>query len=118
MFKHHLRADKDRSFVTGATMKEALFFPQELCLKDVDVAIFDENLDYGDEEMAKGTALAAQARQRGFKKCAILHSANVELGKTLDPAFNGFVEKTSSREAFIRNIARIYDEYLRESPDE
>lgn len=115
MFKHHLKASPS-SFATGATVEEATFFPHEICLKHVHIAIFDENLDYGYDRMIKGTTLAVQARQRGFDKCAILHSANVELGRNLDPAFNGFVEKTASREDFLRNIAKVWDDFLRSSP--
>jgi hypothetical protein len=110
MFKRHLHASP-LSFVRGETQEEASFFPHELEPRNVDIAIFDENLEYS-SEMLNGSALATQARARGFTRCAILHSANLQLAKNLDPAFNGFVEKTLSRERFLSEVTRVWSEYV------
>jgi hypothetical protein len=112
IFQKHAKSSPD-SFVTGASAEEARFFPHQISLKHVDIAIFDENLDYNNENI-KGTALAIMARKTGFRKCAILHSANHNLAKTLDPAFNGFVEKTSSREYFLKEVAHVWEEFVRQ----
>jgi len=91
------------SFVTGNSYEEALAFPSELINKQVDIAIFDENLEY-DEAVLKGTSLAVLAREKGFHGCSILHSANAGLAASLNSAFDGFVEKTASYDVFIAGI--------------
>jgi len=123
-FQRHLHASPD-SFVRGATYQESLFFPHEIVLTKVDIAIFDENLNYyssnstssstaaaegetDDDKILKGTALVVKARKNGFRGCAILHSANLNLASNLNPAFDGFIEKTSSRERFTRELSRIW----------
>jgi hypothetical protein len=107
----HLHASQDAMLITGATEMQAQQFPNDLIERNVDIAIFDENLDYDTERVIKGTDLAVQARELGFSKCCILHSANNSLANDLHSAFDGFVEKTSSKDRFVREVARIWHEY-------
>ena len=116
----HLKGSKS-SFTRGATSQEALFFPHELVSLDVDIAVFDENLDYDDvvpifssSGMAattlKGSHLALVARQLGFKGCMILHSAHASANSCCQSShiFDGFIEKTASRHALIAGIEAAY----------
>jgi len=107
----HVIANMDRSVVLGATLDEALSFPQTIIDKKVDIAIFDENLEFADTGTLKGSILAARALKLGFKGCLILHSANTALAENLDPCFHGFVEKTSSKEYFLRCLAVAFQRY-------
>ena len=116
----HLHADRKTSFATGQTLEEAIFFPHDIVAREVDVAIFDENLDYEPSptnpqvpSRMTGSELVRVARQRGFTGCAILHSANGDLSMDYDKAaFDGFVEKTSKRHEFIEGIARIWVRFV------
>jgi len=110
MIKHHLKASP-QSFTTGGEPTEALLFPTEIGSKQVDIAIFDENLDYANQ-VIKGTSLAVLAREQGFAKCLILHSANADLINNLHPVFNGFVEKTSSKEIFLNGVQHAWDAFV------
>lgn len=108
----HLSADLERSLVTGETYEQAVNFSKELIAKRVDIAIFDENLEYqlpdGTDRTLKGTTLATAAMEEGFQGCMVLHSANAALGDNLAACFHGFIEKTSSRDQLVKKLAVIY----------
>jgi hypothetical protein len=105
-------ANKETSFACGQTYQEALFFPHQITAQNVDIAIFDQILDYeGVEEDVSGTALAILARKRGFSGCMLLHSANAELSSSLSPVFDGYIEKTSKRAEFINTLAKHWNTY-------
>ena len=109
--KMHLQADMEKSFVMGHSREEALKFPQAIIDRKVDIAIFDENLEF-DHETLKGSTLASKALRKGFKGCLILHSANSSLADSMDKCFHGFVEKTSSKEQFTRCLSAAYQRYV------
>ncbi|KAH9249458.1 hypothetical protein BASA81_012820 [Batrachochytrium salamandrivorans] len=66
-------------FTAGATMEECLCFPPNIIQYGADIAIFDQNIDFDSGETLKGSDLAFQAKQLGFKGCLILHSSDVNL---------------------------------------
>lgn len=102
------------SFTSGSSLEEAKFFPLEVTNKQVDIAVFDENLEYSTSEVTiKGSALAKQAYDNGFAGCMVLHSANADLGENLPNYFHGFVEKTSSKDVFISKLALAFENYQR-----
>jgi len=108
IIKLHLKGDV-KSFSRGDNMKDCQFFPHELFLREVDVAIFDENLDFGDTTLY-GSMLASKARQLGFKGCAVLHSAHAALQPD-NAVFDGFVEKTASRHILVTGLESAWASY-------
>jgi len=110
IFKRHMNVSQE-SYVAGLTYEEALRFPSELGEKKVNIAIFDENLEY-EEETLNGTLLGVLAREKRFTGCLILHSANTALSVGLDPSFDGFVEKTSSHDSFVAGVSLAWTKHL------
>jgi hypothetical protein len=103
----HLKADK-MSFSRGETLAECHQFLQQIVDEDVDIAIFDENLEFEHDKHLSGTELAIKARQIGFRGCIISHSARFLDEMTLAEAFDGFVEKTSSWKEFAKGVANAW----------
>jgi hypothetical protein len=114
IFKKYLNASGTDSFISGSTRQEALFFSKDVVEHNVDIAIFDENLEF-EGEVIRGTDLAADARRNGFTKCAILHSADQGLAQINNSIFDGFIEKTVSKQRFVEEIARVWNDYRRRS---
>jgi len=108
-----LKGDELKFLAIGDVVEDCERFINDIIAFQVDIALFDENLDY-DEVHRSGTTLAQEARRRGFKGCALLHSAAAP-GKDLDSAFDGHVEKTADRGQFCENIARAYHRHLAQS---
>jgi len=103
--KVHLNADA-KSFSRGRSFEECLKFAEELVSSEVDIAIFDENLEFDDIHLS-GSDIARLARQRGFTGCMVRHSAQT----VVEPAgslFDGYVEKTTSRQDFASGIAQAW----------
>ena len=105
------------SFAWGSTSRECLDFAKELLDRNVDVAIFDQNLDYDDNNQdlrLKGTELAKMARKQGYKGAIVLHSANEYLLSIHEAeAFDGFVAKTASKREFLEGVNRAWNAHLR-----
>ena len=101
------------SFARGATKEECENFVMEIIQKGVDVAIFDENLEYHDGGLS-GSLLGKKSRELGFKGCLILHSAQIEEASIFlqDGVFDGFVEKTSSRKIFAQGVIQVWAKHL------
>jgi hypothetical protein len=108
----HLKAH-EISVYRGATLHEASFFPHEIVQVKVDVAIFDECLDYEDDSAVtlSGTKLADAARTLGFKGCAILHSAHAHLSDGNHEVFDGVIEKTSSKTSLLKGLELAWATY-------
>jgi hypothetical protein len=103
----HLKSDP-RSFSRGSHFEECLKFAEELVESEVDIAIFDENLEYGDVHLS-GSDIARLARQRGFTGCMVRHSAQTIVpGSCTDSCFDGYIEKTTSRQAFAEGITKAW----------
>ena len=98
-------------FLKGANYFEGLSFPKFIIDNNVDIAIYDLHLEFminNKNFHLSGIELAKRARDLGFKGCQILHSADFPKLNLQDNVFNGFVEKSSSRDSFIREIVRAW----------
>ena len=100
------------SFVRGENLKECKNFIDEVLKAQVDVAIFDENLEF-EEEIIRGSQMGKLARELGFKGCLILHSAQVEGSSSLlfDGIFDGFIEKTASKKMLANGILLAWNKH-------
>ena len=80
-FVRELRADPTRSFTCGATMREALEFPERVRAANPDVVLLDQHLEYDEAAGGHllGTDIARRLREAGFLGCIVLHSANALL---------------------------------------
>jgi len=96
----------------GRTREECMEFPQAIIEANVDIAIFDEHLDYfGLTTTIRGSHLAQRARELGFKGCIVLHSASSHVSSEME-CIDGFVNKTTSRKEFMRGIHRAWMTHL------
>jgi hypothetical protein len=101
------------SFVRGRCIAECAMFPQEVLDRNVDVAIYDQNLEFDSCGM-QGIDLAKQARERGFRGCQILHSAQENLAHSIDASiFDGFVEKSASKSIVLAGITSAWHNHQR-----
>ena len=101
--KHSLFGSEE-SFVRGATLEEALNFPNEVLKKKADMVVLDQCLDFevtpGIFRSIKGTDLAREIRQKGFEGCIIMQSEQDSLKEIVDfdivDGISGKQEETST----------------------
>ena len=106
----HLHANGQETFAMGATLEECMTFIENIVDQQTDIAIFDENLEFGAEgEYRSGTELGRMARRNGFNGCMILHSA--QFPEELDASFDGFIEKTGSRRRIVEGILKAWQNF-------
>jgi len=102
------------SFAFGADIEESSRFARLITETRVDVAIFDQNLDYvtadGTTVREYGAEVARLAKEvYGFEGVMVLHSANEALADTFETGlFDGFIEKTASKQAFIAGLSAAW----------
>ncbi|KAH9258731.1 hypothetical protein BASA81_003233 [Batrachochytrium salamandrivorans] len=98
-------------FIYGATLEETKLFPQRLMESSVDVAIFDQNLDF-DEEFLKGSELASEAKRLGFTGCLVLHSSDIKIAELMATGvFHGGVGKTADSAQFIDGLVNVHNRF-------
>jgi hypothetical protein len=100
----------DHSFVRGLSETECREFVDEIITEKVDIAIFDENLDY-ERTSLSGTVLGERCRDLGFKGCMILHTANAHESDYRSDIFDGILPKTASRKLFIQGVEKAWNKY-------
>jgi hypothetical protein len=112
VFKTYFNAGPE-SFTCGAVRAECDEFISRILSKQVQVAIIDENLEYDDETMF-GHNLGRLSRERGFRGCLILHTAQMQTSfpkEFLEP-FDGYVEKTAQRKVFVDGVNAAWKHFL------
>jgi DNA-binding NarL/FixJ family response regulator len=107
-----------RSFLAGQHPEDAQRFVSELIFNQVEVAIFDENLEYEDVTLA-GHELGRLAREMGYEGCLVLHSAQVEssIPEEFLLPFDGYVSKTAHRKVFVAGIERAWRAHVSKKRD-
>lgn len=102
----------------GATMDECLRFPPSVIAHGADIAIFDQNIDFDCGETLKGSDLAFQAKQLGFKGCLILHSSDVNLLQILSQGvFHGAIEKSANSAKLVQGIDEAWTRFTQSSSE-
>lgn len=103
-------------FAFGGTCEDSKRFPQWLAANQVDVAIFDQNLDFEDDEFLKGSELAREAKRLGFAGCLVLHSSDLELCELLESGvFHGGVEKSADSAKFVEGLVQVWKTHSHET---
>lgn len=112
---HMLNIPKGNILLFGATFEEAQRFPQAICSQRVDIAIFDQNLDFDEHGSLLGSELVLEAKLCGFKGCCILHSSDSCLNDLMltNTAFHGAVEKSANPIKFTNNVTRLWRDFNR-----
>ena len=93
--------------IRGKTSNESLQFPQYIIHNNIDIAIFDENL----QEDIIGSDLMIKAKRDGFKGIMVSRSSMDALGGIglISKITDGFLPKSINNQADI--TARLYDIY-------
>jgi hypothetical protein len=117
-----LRADpvhcSDASFARGDNHRECDNFALEIVAQQVDVAIFDQNLDVldsrGGEYSVKGSEIAKQARELGYRGAAVLHTAdNFSNVAQEEGVFDGYVSKAASKRTFLEGLSQAWANHIK-----
>ena len=100
------------SVAMGATAGEARGFASHLARAQPALAIVDCYLEFDNEPMQSGLAVAREARALGFRGCLVMYSANDEAHTTSSAkdaaAVDGFVPKTLSMAKMKEGFGRAW----------
>lgn len=121
LLTQNLGVPPDNILCVGETWQECKDFPTAICEGGVDIAIFDQNLDFdqtaGDEDGAsiRGSDLALRAKRLGFTGCMILHSSDAQQSSpdANNYVFHSTVEKTASPVKFATGVAKAWLQFKR-----
>lgn len=100
----------------GDTDAECRAFAQEIVDRNVDIAVFDQNLDIfnsnGEEFEIKGSDIARKARELGYRGVAVLHTAD-QYSSIFEEngLFDGYISKAASTHAFLEGLIRAWENH-------
>ncbi|KAH9258730.1 hypothetical protein BASA81_003232 [Batrachochytrium salamandrivorans] len=120
LLTQNLGIPPDNILCMGETLLECKHFPTTICEGGVDIAIFDQNLDFESIEDEDGTSirgsnLALRAKRLGFTGCMILHSSDAQHSSpdANNYIFHSTVEKTASPVKFATGVAKAWLQFKR-----